>query len=148
MPNFSSVLDMNPSEVRFPKLPIGAYVGIVTGLPKFDKSTKKQTPYVEFQIQLSEPMDDVDEDALAEFVEQSGPISGKTMPITFYYETEGGFNRLKAFLENAGVEPVGSARQQIEQAPGRTIIVEVKHVPSTDGQSIYAQIDGTAKYGS
>jgi hypothetical protein len=143
MANFSSVLDMNPSEVKFPKLPIGSYVGVVKGMPKLDKSAKKQTPYVEFQIQLVEACDDVDQDALQEF----GPFGDKTVPLTFYYETEGGFNRLKAFLVNCGVEDDGTTRQQIEQAPGKTIIVEIKHEPSQDGQSIYARIDGTARYG-
>jgi len=143
MPNFSSILDMPSSDVRFPKLPVGSYVGVVKGMPRFDKSTKKQTPFVEFQISLVEPMEDVDQDELADF----GPLGDKTIPITFYYETEGGFNRLKTFLDNAGVEAEGTIRQQIEQAPGRTIVVEIKHTPSSDGQSIYAQIDGTAKYG-
>jgi hypothetical protein len=143
MANFSSILDMPSTEVRFPKLPVGSYVGVVKGMPRFDKSTKKQTPYVEFMISFVEPMADVDPDALEDF----GPIADKSLPLTFYYETEGGYNRLKTFLDNCGVEDEGTPRQRIEQVPGRTIVVEVKHVASQDGQSIYAQIDGTAKYG-
>lgn len=143
MANFSSILDMPSSEVKFPKLPVGSYVGIVKGMPRYDKSTKKQTPFVEFQIQLTEAMEDVDPDELEAF----GPFAEKTIPLTFYYETEGGFNRLKAFLDNCGVEDYSNLRVGIEEAPGRTIVVEIKHEPSADGQSIYARIDGTAKYG-
>ncbi len=144
MPNFSSILDMPSQDIKFPKLPVGHYVGIVKGMPRFDKSTKKQTPFVEFQIQLTEALEDVDADELQDF----GPFGEKTMPLTFYYETEGGYNRLRVFLDNCEIENEGTARQQIEQAPGKTIVVEIKHTPSSDGQSIYAQIDGTAKYGN
>jgi hypothetical protein len=144
MANFSSILDMPASEWKFPKLPVGSYVGIIKGMPRYDKSAKKQTPFVEFQIQLTEAMDDVDTDELEAF----GPFTEKTMPITFYYDTEGGANRLKAFLDNIDIDITGRpAREAIEEAPGRTIVVEIKHTPSQDGQSIYAQIDGTARYG-
>ena len=143
MANFSSILDMPSSEVKFPKLPVGSYVGIIKGMPRYDKSTKKQTPFVEFQISLTEAMDDVDSDELEAF----GPFGDKTIPITFYYETEGGFNRLKKFLGDCGIEDYPNIRAGIEEAPGRTIVVEIKHEPSQDGQSIYARIDGTAKYG-
>jgi hypothetical protein len=143
MANFSSILDMPSSEVKFPKLPVGSYVGIVKGMPRYDKSTKKQTPFVEFQIQLTEAMDDVDPDELEAF----GPFTEKTIPLTFYYETEGGFNRLKTFLDNCGIEDYMNLRVGIEEAPGRTIVVEIKHEPSAAGQSIHARIDGTAKYG-
>jgi hypothetical protein len=134
---------MPSTEIKFPKLPVGSYVGIVKGMPRYDKSTKKQTPFVEFQIQLTEAMDDVDPDELEAF----GPFGEKTIPLTFYYETEGGFNRLKAFLNNCGIEDFSNLRVGIEEAPGRTIVVEIKHEPSADGQSIYARIDGTARYG-
>jgi hypothetical protein len=134
---------MPSTEVKFPKLPVGSYVGLVKGMPRYDKSTKKQTPFVEFQIQLTEAMDDVDPDELEAF----GPFAEKTIPLTFYYETEGGFNRLKAFLNNCGIEDYSNLRVGIEEAPGRTIVVEIKHEHSADGQSIYARIDGTARYG-
>ena len=143
MANFSSILDMPSSEVKFPKLPVGSYVGIVKGMPRYDKSTKKQTPFVEFQISLTEAMEDVDTDELEAF----GPFGDKTIPLTFYYETEGGFNRLKKFLTDCGIEDYDNLRVGIEEAPGRTITVEIKHETSQDGQSIYARIDGTAKYG-
>jgi hypothetical protein len=149
MANFSSILDMPSSDVKFPKLPVGSYIGVVKGMPRYGKSTKKMTDFVEFQIQLVEAMEDVDPDLLEEF----GTLSEKSIPLTFYYADsdgaplEGGFKRLRAFLDNCGIEGEGTVRQQIEQASGRTIVVEIKHTPSADGQSVYAQIDGTAKYG-
>jgi|SRR5215472_343172 len=144
MAEFSSILDRSPSEVRFPKLPVGSYVGVVKGMPRYDKSAKKQTPFVEYKITLVEALEDVDADALEDF----GPISDKELPITFYYENEPGFKRLVAFLDNCGVDDEGTLRQRCERAPGSTIVVEIKHTPSQSGDSFYAQIDGTAKYGS
>lgn len=150
MPNFSSILDMPSNEIRFPKLPVGSYVGIVKGMGEYKKSAKKQTPFLEYQVQLVEPVKDengnstVDEDELEAF----GPLGEKTVPMTFWYESEGGKNRLITFFENCGLETHGeSIRVLNEQTPGCTIIVEIKHEPSADSQSIYARIDGTAKYG-
>ena len=143
-PNFSSILDKASSEVKFPKVPVGAYVGLVTGMPKYDKSARKQTPYVEFQIQLTEALEDVDADDLADY----GPLGGKTLGLTFYYETEYGFKRLQAFLENCGIEDGGvSTRERIEQAPGSTIVVVVKHKISEDGRNVREEIDDTKPYG-
>lgn len=139
----SSILDQPSTSVKFPKLPVGSYVGVVMGMPRYDVSTRKGTKFVEFQIKLFEAMEDVDQDELEEF----GSIADKQLPITFYYETEGGYRRLNAFLDNCGIEDEGTPRQRIEETSGKTIIVQIKHTPSQDGMTVFAQIDGTAKYG-
>lgn len=141
--NLNSILDMPSSAVRFPKLPVGSYVGVVQGMPRYDASTRKGTKFVEFQIKLFEACEDVDPDELEEF----GLIADKQLPLTFYYETEGGYRRLSAFLDNCDIADKGTLRQRIEETSGKTLIVQVKHTPSQDGMSVYAQIDGTAKYG-
>lgn len=147
--NMSSILDMPTSFLSFPKLPVGNYVGVVTGMPNYGTSSKKGTHFVEFTIKLFEAMDDVDPDALEEF----GSIADKQLPLTFYYANadgtalEGGVRRLTAFLDNCGIEDNETLRQRIEEASGKTIIVEIKHTPSQDGTTVFAQIDGTAKYG-
>ena len=65
-PNFGALLDKPASEIERPKpLPQGGYICTVKGLPKFDKSSKKQTEFVEFTLQPVEAMEDVDQEALA-----------------------------------------------------------------------------------
>ena len=94
-PNFGSILDRAPSEIEKPKpLPQGSYITQIVGQPRFDKSTKKQTEYVEFTHKLLAAQEDVDEDELKDL----GGVKDKVMKNTFYL-TEGAAWRLKEVLE-------------------------------------------------
>lgn len=140
-PNFSSILDEAPSEVDRPKpLPVGTYTTIVQGLPRFDKSTKKQTEYVEFTHKILAAGDDVDQEELAAM----GGIKDKTMKNT-YYLTEASKWRLDEFLVNCGIDLDGesSRREMIEQTPGKQVGIYVTHQASNDGTAVYAQIGKT-----
>ena len=144
---FSDILNKSFDDIKFPKVPVGTYVGVVKGMPRFDVSTKKGTPFAEMTIQLHQAMDDVDPDDLEEYEAEEGSISEKQMPLTFWYKSEGGMNRLKAFVQNCGVDLKGHTPQSaLEACQGKTLLVEVKHVNSQDGNSQFAQIDGTAAY--
>ena len=149
-PNFAPILDRSPTEVEKPKpLPQGSYVTILKGMPKYDKSTKKQTEYVEFTHQIVSAGGDVDEDALTEA--QTAPdgsvraLQDVTIRNT-YYLTENSLWRLKQFLADCGFdveEEGGSFRQMIEETPGVSVGIYVKHEPSSDGQSVFATVSGT-----
>ncbi len=140
--SFASVLDMPAQDIERPKpIPVGSYVCVVQGQPKFDKSTKKQTEYVEFTLKLLEAMDDVDEDALKE----AGGIKDKTMRNT-YYLTEGAIWRLKDFLGHCGIDTDtdASLRQLIDEAPGKQVVANIAHQASNDGSSVFAQVKNTS----
>lgn len=145
-PNFAGILDRPSSEAERPKpLPQGSYFCVVSGLPRFDKSAKKQTPFVEFMLKVQSAGEDVDVDALAEM----GGIADKQIKAT-YYLTDDAEYRLKEFLNDLDIplEEDGTAlthRQRIEQAPGRQVIATIKHTASDDGESVYANLGGTAK---
>ena len=141
-PNFGALLDKPSSEVEKPKpLPQGSYTCVVQGLPKFDKSTKKGTEYVEFTLKVLAAGEDVDQDEL----KLMGGIQDKTIRDT-YYITENALWRLKEFLVNAGIEEDDdkSLRQMIEETPGCQIIVHIKHTASQDGSSVFANVGSTA----
>jgi hypothetical protein len=138
-PNFGALLDTPSSEVERPKpLPAGSYTAVVHGLPRYDKSTKKQTEFVEFTLNLLAAGDDVDEGELKEM----GGFAGKTMRAT-YYITDTALWRLKDFLDHLGIEDEGSLRQRIEEAPGKQVGIFIKHEPSQDGTTFFAQIGKT-----
>lgn len=141
-PNFASVLDAPASELERPKpLPVGSYTGIIAGLPRFDKSKKKQTPFVEFTIKLTSAMDDVDPAEL----EQMGGLVDKTMKHTLYDTPDAGY-RIKEFLLNdLGLEldDSDSLRPLLDQTPNMPIGIAVIHEPSQDGQSVFARIGST-----
>lgn len=141
-PSFSSILDAPASETEKPKpLPVGGYVCVVKGLPKRDKSSKKQTPYVEFTLQPLEAMEDVDAEAL----EEMGGFVNKTLRAT-YYTTEDAMWRLKEFLEHCGLEVSSGAsyNQLIDETPNCQVIAFIRHDASEDGTSIYAKVGKTA----
>lgn len=152
---FGSILDKAPSEVERPKpLPAGTYVAMVKGLPRFDKSTKKGTEFVEFTMQLIEPYknedgeSDVDQDDLAaSLTKPSGdvvPLNERTMRNT-YYLTEDALWRLKKFLvDDLGIEEGESFRSMIDETPGKQCLISLKHTASDDGTAVFANVANTA----
>ena len=138
-PNFGSILDRAPSEIEKPKpLPQGSYITVLVGQPRFDKSSKKQTEYVEFTHKLLAAQEDVDEDEL----KSMGGIKEKVMKNTFYL-TEGAAWRLKEFLEHCGIDEADSLREMIEETPGKQVGIFVNHEASQDGTSVFARVGKT-----
>lgn len=139
-PNFGALLDRPAADIERPKpLPQGSYTCVVKGLPRYDKSSKKHTEFVEFTLQPLTAGDDVDQEDLAAM----GGIMNKTIRAT-YYVTEDSLWRLKKFLEDLGIEESGSLRSMIDEAPGRQVIAYMKHEGSDDGQAVYAKLSNTA----
>ncbi|HEX9613651.1 MAG TPA: hypothetical protein VGA05_08555 [Candidatus Bathyarchaeia archaeon] len=143
MASFQDILDRQSSEIERPKpLPTGTYECVVKGLPRFDKSSKKQTDFVEFTLQPTGTLDDVDQEALDEM----GGFASRTIKATFYL-TEDAAWRLKKFLVDLGIDESQTLRQMIDEAPGSSVLATIKHRASEDGQSIFGEIGGTAKVG-
>mgnify|MGYP003693843563 CR=1 FL=1 len=81
------------------------------------------------------PLDDVDEDALKEWLTKADgtvvPLKDKTMRLTFYH-TPDALWRLEKFLKDLGLEAedddesIGDVEQK---TPGRQVIIHVKHSP-------------------
>lgn len=139
---FADILNTPSSEIERPKpLPAGSYVCVVAGLPEFDKSTKKETPYAKFTLRPIAAGDDID----AEDLEAAGGLEGKTIQAT-YYLTEASLWRLKKFIQDCGVdvEDDRTLGQQIEDVPNQTVIAYIKHRPSADGESMFAELANTA----
>ena len=137
-PNFGSILDRAPSEIEKPKpLPQGSYITVLVGQPRFDKSAKKQTEFVEFTHKLLAAQEDVDEDEL----KSMGGIKEKVMKNTFYL-TEGAAWRLKEFLEHCGIDldDCENLRAAVEETPGKQVGIFVNHEASQDGTSIFARV--------
>ena len=141
-PNFGAILDTPSQEIERPKpLPQGTYTCVINGLPRMDKSAKKGTEFVEFNLNILAAGEDVDEDALSEM----GGIANKSTRITFYL-TENSVWRLKKFLaEDLQIEKDDvTLRQMIGMALGRQVLAHIKHTPSDDGTSVFANVASTA----
>lgn len=148
-PQLASILDRQYGDAERPKpLPVGTYRTVVTGAPRFDKSARKGTPFVEFTLKFLSAEDDVDEDDLAHaLTKKSGetvPLSSKTTRVTFY-ETEDAIWRLDEFIKHCGVDAEGmSRRQAIAECQNCEVLVFMKHTPSEDGEQMYANVSKTA----
>ena len=145
MPNFSDFLDRRADEVERPKpLPVGTYRTVIKGQPRFDKSTKKGTEFVEFTHTIVEAADDVDEDALKEYLGDD-KLRGKEIK-NVYYLTENSLWRVKEFLEHCGLDVEGkhTLGQLIEGTPNCEVYLTIRHEPSQDGQAMFARVGGSA----
>ncbi len=140
-PNFSELADKPLDDVERSKpMPVGSYLCVVKGLPRDDKSTKKQTPYFEFTLQPIQAYEDVDTDQL----EDMGGLEGKTIKAT-YYRTEDAMWRLKKFFEDCGIDTAGkTARQAVEETVNKQVIAVLKHEASQDGTAVFARLADTA----
>lgn len=140
-PNFGALLDKPSADVERPKpLPQGSYTCVVKGLPRYDKSSKKLTEFVEFTLQPLAAGEDVDQDDL----QAMGGYQNKTIRAT-YYITEDALWRLKDFLGHLGIEEdEKSLRQMIDETPGKQVTAFVKHQASEDGTAVFAQLGKTA----
>lgn len=153
-PNFGSILDKPSSEVQRPKpLPQGSYIWLINGQPRYDKSAKKQTEFVEFNLKCLGTLQndagesDVDPDALdAALTKPSGekvPLNEKTTRVTFYL-TEDAIWRLNKFLTDCGIDGEDkSLRQMIDETPGCQVGGYLKHTASEDGEAVFANISKT-----
>lgn len=140
-PNFASILDKPMNTIERPRpLPPGTYLCVVAGQPVFGESKEKKTPYAEFTYNVVQPQDDVDADAL----EAYGDVKGKTVRDT-YYLTENSLYRIKDMLTNCGIDVDGmKLSAAISESPNCQLLVSIKHVPSQDGTTVYANVAGTA----
>lgn len=145
-PNFSSILDHEVQTIDKPKpLPVGSYIGLADGMPKFDKSTKQKTDYVEFNVKPLSAKEDVNQTALAEALNGKS-LTDKKLRLTFYL-TEDAVYRLDTFMFEHldGIEIGMSRKQAISMVPGRQFGFTIRHRASEDGTQIYAEIGSTFK---
>lgn len=134
-PNFADLLDTPSQDVHAPPtFPAGCWHWRIIGIPRRDKSSKKQTPFVEFTLKPLAAMEDVDQDALNEF----GDFKDKTLPATFYV-TEKSLFMLKDFLDHCGIANEGTMNDRIEETPNAEVLGWIRHEASEDGQRVFAR---------
>lgn len=144
-PNFSSILDEAPTEVKAPPpMPAGTYTFIVQGQPRYDKSSKKGTDFVEFTLKPIAAESDVDEDEL----EELGGLEGKTIRATYYLTEDAAF-LLDQFHEHCGVdlsEPA-SRKARNDEVVNAEVRGYIKHESSQDGSRTFARLARTLPAG-
>jgi hypothetical protein len=150
MSTFQDILNKPANQIEKPTpIPMGTYLFLVDGQPKFDKSPKQQTDFVEFQCRVLQPGQDVDVAAIQEFESKFGPINGRQMRLSFFDAWKLANKDGTGFLDHLGVDTTKALGEAISEAPGRQFYGTVTHKPSinqsTGEVNIYANITGTAK---
>lgn len=140
-PNFSSILDEAPTEVKVPPpMPAGTYTFVVQGQPRYDKSSKKGTEFVEFTLKPVAVGEDVDEDELNSI----GGIDGKTVRATFYL-TEDAVFMLDQFHAACGIDlsKPASRKARNDEVVNAEVGGYIKHEASNDGSRVFARLGKT-----
>lgn len=135
-PNFSSLMDEAPTEVKFPPpIPQGSYVAVVQPVWHTDKN-QKGTKFHEFQFKLFEPMQDVDSEELAEWTKEHGSISERIYKRRFF-ETSEAIPYLDEFHAACGVDLKSNVSRLLrnDEVGNCYVGVYMKHRPFTDGSN-------------
>ena len=127
--DLDALLDVSMDDVVEPgQTPAGSYLAQITNFEQ-GESSKKKTPFFEFEFSILDVGEDVDEEALEEAGGRDA-IIGRTVSDEFYI-TEKALFMLKNFLENAlGFEVEGLTLRQVlsetvPQALGQQVWVHV-----------------------
>jgi len=146
-PDFTSVLDMIPDDIEEPKpLPQGDYVTTIKSYVR-DKSSQRETPYVEYLTSPVEALENVDEDWLKEYLTKKDgsmkKLSDANIRIRFYDTPDAAFMLRNFLLNDVQLENDGrSVGQLVEAAVNAQVIVSIKH-RSQDGRT-FINVVGTA----
>lgn len=148
MASFEEILKRKYSEFKPPQpFPVGMYHCLIEGQPTPGKSSQKGTDFLRFQFKILKAMDGVDQALAAEM-----QVVGKLIPCE-YYITDAASNRCTEMLvEHAGIDPGGepgsptekSLEELLAEAPGRQLMVTIKHEFSPDGKRVYSRVASTA----
>ena len=156
-PTFDDVYNIPVTQLQRQKpIPTGTYLGMIKGLPEEMTSPKRGTRYAQYTVQLLEPAQndrgqnrDVDatelEEALTRPSGEKIALSDRTLRLPMWRTQDAGHRHVE-FLKKLGIEEYnedGSERvlpDMIAECPGRTAFFQVKHNPSADGESVYAEI--------
>lgn len=139
MVDFTEVLGKKATEVEKPKpRPVGTYLAVVQGLPKQRKVTPKDggedMPVIAFTLKLMSALPDVDSEKLQDHPDIS---TWGSMTHDMFLHTEGGVYAFRQFLTNTlGIEEGDkSLGEMVTEAPGKQLLVKVKHEPYINRQN-------------
>jgi Protein of unknown function (DUF669). len=146
MANFEEILKKKSSEVNRPQAyPVGTYHCLVDGPFEPGKSSQKGTPYLRVRFKILAPWKGVDPKEAAE-----QQIVGKIIT-NDYYITDDSVYRLFDMCKDAlGIEigeegtPTEKPLEEvIAEAPGKQVLVTLKHELSQDGKRKFHRLEST-----
>jgi hypothetical protein len=145
MVDFTEILGKKAAEVEKPRpKPTGTYLAAVQGMPKQKTAMVQgeERKILSFSIKVMAPRgDDVDQEELAD--PKVGEISAwPSFNKDIWIDTPEGEHALRMFLQNTlAIEPgKKSLGEMAAEAPGKQLLVTLKHRPYTDKNTNEAEI--------
>lgn len=139
MASFEEILNMPVSEIKTPQaFPVGTYHCLIDGPAEFGKSSQKGTDYARLKFKILSPMKDVDAQAAAEM-----QVVGKLIPNDYYLTDTASYRLKEMLIEHAGLEG-DNLKELLSLAPGRQVLVKLRHEASQDGKRVFHRVDSTA----
>jgi len=141
MASFEEILNKPGSEIKPPPAyPVGTYHCLVDGPPEAGKSSQKGTDFLRFKFKILSPQKDVDAQQAAE-----SQVVGKTVNQEYYFPADSDPWRLVELLhDHLGIENSIPLKEMIAQAPGKQVLVTLKHEASQDGKRVFHRVHSTA----
>lgn len=124
--DFSEILNQQVGSAPKPKpIPEGTYFGTIAGIPtnRIANTKEGEKPIVAFNLALTEPGDDVNQDDLAEAGGLLSPSGDAKRVRKDFWLTDDSRHQLDTFLENLGI--TGSYVEAFQAVPGREVMVYI-----------------------
>ncbi len=140
MTDLSHLLGKKQTEVEKPKpFPVGHFRFVINSFGIVE-SSKKKTPGIEHIVRMVDPMDDVDEDELA----QVKNPKERNIKLTFYL-TEDSLWRYTEFLETLGIHDEDKTIEElIPETVGCTFIAPIRHETIEGSTDVISKINDNA----
>src|SRR5262245_59858979 len=139
MASFQDILNKKASDIKPPPAyPVGTYHCLVDGAPAQEESSQKKTPCRVYKFKILKPMSDVDQQAAAEMQLVGEIITGQGVGAAFYLTEEAAWRYTEFLKYHLGIEEGDKSVLQMEaEAPGRQVLVKLRHEISQDGKRIF-----------
>jgi hypothetical protein len=140
MASFEEIMKRPGSEIKPPPAyPVGTYHCLIDGPLTPGKSSQKQTDFLQVKFKILSPMQDVDARQAAEV-----QVVGKTVTAEYYITDNASWRLTEMLRDHLDISDSDPLEQMVAQAPGKQILVKLRHELSQDGKRVFHRVDSTA----
>lgn len=141
--NIDEILSRPSAEIKSkPPKPVGTYHCMVQGPFEIKTVGQKQTTVHDYTYKILAPMEDVDAQQAAE-----QGVVGQTIRDRFFITEAAVFMLKEALVDAMGIDDNNgqkSLKEMESEAPGKQLLVTLKHRSSEDGKRVFEEVASRA----
>lgn len=139
--NIEEILSRPGSDIKAPQpKPVGTYHCVVDGPFKEDKIGKESTTVHDYSLKVMSIMGDVD---AAQAAEQG--VVGSSIRARFFLTEKAAYRLVEFLRDGLGIDDSKPLTQMEADAPGRQVLVKIRHVASQDGKRVFEEVENYAR---